>query len=182
MLIGKKREIVEKRSVVEQAVCDRCGLTFLWEVLAQTSRFGRPPDSDPEIESNICAQLPGTFRFEGNYFSNWDGQEWLGELCPDCTLAVFDFINAGPGPGVQVDRSWSGPSSPAGDETWCSWAPFDTAKLTHTGKRFCSYHQQEELQLERSGLRCRVAGCPELVDYINKDDLEKIESDEAADK
>lgn len=159
MIKEEKKVVTEERHVITEAICDRCGESLYNEEAAKKNRF----------RHNTQVLLPGTFKYVGQFHSRFD-QDWMANLCDDCSLAVFDFINAGNGPSCQIDGNYGGL---AGDEDWAEWAPFDTEKVSYTGESNCYYHKEEPLQFVKEGLVCGVKGCPYKVDYIPKDSLKE---------
>jgi len=172
---GKRRLVYSDKAVITEASCDRCGADLIIELASQSdlekvleekaAETGAVIDharGRPLIES-------ASFEYSAGYGSPWDGDHWKADLCPQCALAMKDFINQGDGYGVQTERDeWS----PAGDEDWAIWAPFEqTAIEGYTGEHTCIYHPQETLVLTEAGLACPLKYCDLLYEYVSKDDL-----------
>ena len=158
MIKEEKKTVTEEKYVVTEAVCDRCGASLYDEELNKKKKF----------QHSTEVLLPGTFKYVGQFYCRYD-EDWVANLCDDCSLAVFDFINAGDGPSCQIDDMWN--MGPASDEDWADWAPFDPDKVSYTGESKCYYHKEEPLRFVKEGLVCSVKGCPYKVEYIPKDSL-----------
>lgn len=167
MLRYEKEVVSEEKDVLKEVICDRCGKQLLKSLEELEKDAKQKPgkfDLDKtksalEEKNSPEALLPAEFKADFGYTSPLDGEDWKAELCFDCALAVFDFINNDNGQGVKIGN-WSD-TSLWGEEGYIE-PPYGLDKyelLIEDWK--CSYHPEEgNLVLSEDGIRCKRENCP----------------------
>jgi hypothetical protein len=161
----KTKTLTQEASVLVEIRCDKCN-SLLYECDGITVLEGHKSADSPR------KLLPAQFKYEGQFGNQFDGQEWLAELCEQCAIAVFDFINNDLGSGVQIEELFpSAYIDPYQIDDYYQ-APFDTTKQNYIGKSQCIYHPHlGSLLLTESGLKCSQPGCPTIETAILKKEL-----------
>jgi hypothetical protein len=145
------RPVLSRADILTDITCDRCGASVMEQVDSTDTEALRP------ITDTHNALL-ASFNLSGEYGSTrFDGDEWHADLCEDCAVAIKDFIDAGPGPGVDVAIGFDW--TPAADEKHIITGPFSDEQIAlYRGQHQCYFHHIE-LRIGRDSLRCPHQPC-----------------------
>jgi hypothetical protein len=165
----QNKKVSKEFVVLVEVRCDKCNQLLFED---DNSEHTKNKSDLLKTSESLSKLLPAQFKYEGQFGNKFDDQDWFAELCEKCAIEVFDFINSGPGQGVEIENPFG-----TGYVDWdrlehYHHPPYDLSKEQYVGTDSCCYHPELGiLELTEDGLKCLKPGCPTFEPVIHKKDL-----------